>query len=95
MFPDFIIVAIIGWCGTGWPIHFPSVTGGGVEPGDWPPNCIMCGQIIGAASAVILVAVLGSNVANSGFLGMATLAFFGGSFGANLIGNLRSAVAGR
>lgn len=95
MFPDFILAAIIGWCGTGWPIRFPNVPGGGVEPGDWPPNCPMCGQLIGAISAVILVAVLGTNIAGSGLLGLALLSFFGGSFGSNLVANLRSMVAGR
>ena len=95
MFPDLIIAAIIGWCGTGWPIRFPNVPGGGVEPGDWPPNCPMCGAIVGAISAVILVAVLGSNIAGGGFVGLATLAFFGGSFGSKLVGGLRGMMAGR
>jgi hypothetical protein len=90
MVPNLIIAAIIGWCGTGWPIHFPRVGGsGGVEPGDWPPNCPMCGQFIGAISAVILVAALESTIASSGLVGLATVSFFGGSFGASLIGGLR------
>jgi len=90
MIPNLVIAAIVGWCGTGWPFRFPRVGGGGgVEPGDWPPNCPMCGQIIGAISAVILVSVLGSHFEGSGLLGLVTLSFFAGSFGSNLIGNLR------
>ena len=88
MVPNLIIAAIIGWCGTGWPILFPRVGGGG-EPGDWPPNCPMCGQFIGAISAVILVAALESTITSSGLVGLATVSFFGGSFGASLIGGLR------
>ena len=96
MFPDFILAAIVGWCGTGWPIHLkiPNVPGG-LEPGDWPPNCPMCGQIIGAISAVILVVVLGTNIQTAGIVGVAVVAFFGGSFGSNLIGSVRTLMAGR
>lgn len=91
MLQDFILAGIIGWCGTRWPIRFPPPPGGGGgEPGDWPPNCPMCGQIVGAISAIILVAVLGARLEGNGLLGLATLAFFGGNFGSNLIGSLRS-----
>jgi hypothetical protein len=96
MIYNYILAAIIGWCGTGWPIHFRGGGGGGgVEPGDWPPNCPMCGQIIGAASAVILVAIIGPSFESSGLLGLATIAFFGGSFGSNLLGSIRSLASGR
>jgi hypothetical protein len=94
MLYNYIIAAIVGWCGTGWPLHFPRVGGGGgVEPGDWPPNCPMCGQIIGAISAVILVAVVGPHFESSGLLGLGAIAFFGGSFGSNLIGGIRGIVS--
>lgn len=93
MIPNLVIAAIVGWCGTGWPIHFPRVPGGGVEPGDWPPNCKMCGQFIGAISAVILVAVVGPSFEGSGLFGLVTLSFFAGSFGSNLVGNLRGLVS--
>jgi hypothetical protein len=96
MLQNYILAAIIGWCGTGWPIRFPRPIGGGgggFDPDNpWPPNCPMCGQIIGAISAVILVAVLGPSV--DGLLGLATVAFFGGSFGSNLVGNLRGMMKG-
>lgn len=67
----------------------------GVEPGDWPTGCTMCGQLIGALSAVILVAVLGPIYVGAGFLGMFTIAFFGGNFGANVAGNLVGLTRGR
>jgi hypothetical protein len=96
MIPNLVLAAIIGWCGTGWPIHFRGGGGGGgVEPGDWPPNCWVCGPLVGAISAVILVAVLESTIASSGLVGLATVAFFGGSFGSSLIGGLRSTMSGR
>lgn len=91
MVPNLIIAAIIGWCGTGWPIRFPRVGGGdGGEPGDWPKGCPMCGQFIGALAAVILVAALGSSIESSGLGGLAIISFFGGSFGASLATGMRS-----
>jgi hypothetical protein len=96
MIPNLVIAAIVGWCGTGWPIRFPrgGGGGGGFDPDNpWPPNCPMCGQIIGAISAVILVAVLGPSFEGSGLFGLVTLSFFAGSFGSNLVGNLRGLVS--
>jgi len=89
---EYVLAAIVGWCGTGWPIRFPSVGGGGIEPGDWPPNCPMCGRLVGAIAGVIVVNVLGSMYADAGFLGTVTLAFFGGSFGSQLVGGILSMV---
>jgi hypothetical protein len=91
MWQTYLIAAIIGWCGTGWPIRFPIGGGGGTGGGDdpWPPNCPMCGQIVGAISAVILVAVLGSTIESAGLIGLATFSFFAGSFGSSLIGGIR------
>jgi hypothetical protein len=87
---DWILAGIIGWCGTGWPIHFRGGGGGGVEPGDWPPNCWVCGPLIGAISGIVIVYALGSHYAEAGLLGTATLAFFGGSFGSKLVGGVVS-----
>ena len=92
MIPNLVLAAIVGWCGTGWPFRFPRGTGGGggFDPDNpWPPNCPMCGQLIGAISAVILVAVLETTIAGSGLVGLVTVSFFAGSFGSNLVGNLR------
>ena len=87
---DFLLAAIVGWCGTGWPIRFPSVGGGGgVEPGDWPPNCPMCGGIVGSLSAILVVYIFGATYASAGLLGTVTLAFFGGSFGSQFLGSVR------
>ncbi|MDE2236137.1 MAG: hypothetical protein KGL13_09220 [Gammaproteobacteria bacterium] len=84
---DWIIAGIIGWCGTGWPIHFRGGGGGGVEPGDWgPPGCIVCGPILGIIGGIANVAIFGSHFTNMGMGGMAILAFFGGSFLASLGG---------
>ena len=92
---SWLLIAIIGWCGTRWPVHFNGGGGGGVEPGDWPTNCPMCGQIIGAISAVILVAVVGPLYTEVGFLATVAISFFGGNFGSNLVGNLVGLTRGR
>jgi hypothetical protein len=93
---DLILAAIVGWCGTGWPIRFPYVGGGGgVEPGDWPPNCPVCGPIVGALAGAVIVYAFGSHFASAGMLGTVTLAFFGGSFGASLIGGIRQIITKR
>lgn len=84
---DYILAAIVGWCGTGWPIRFPSVGGGGgVEPGDWPPNCPMCGAFVGAIAGVLTLVVLGAAFKDAGLIGTVVLAFFGGSFGSRVVG---------
>jgi len=88
MWQTYLIVAIAGWCGTGWPRRFPVVGGGGgVEPGDWPPNCWVCGPLVGAISAVILVAVLGSAVETAGLGGLMAFSFLAGSSRFPLCGN--------
>ena len=98
MWQNYLLAAIIGWCGTGWPIRFPIPPGGGGgggEPGDiGPPGCKVCNQLAGAVSAVILVAVVGPSFESTGLLGLAAISFFGGSFGANLLGGLRGSMRG-
>ena len=91
MWQHYLIAAFVGWCGTGWPRRWPIVGtgGGGVEPGDWPPNCPMCGGIVAAISAVILVAVLGPAAETAGLGGLIALSFFAGSFGSSLVGGIR------
>lgn len=90
MYWNLAIAAIVGWCGTGWPIRFPiggGKGGGGDDP--WPPNCwVVCGQIIGAISAVILVYLVERTITGSGLVGLVTVSFFAGSFGSNLVGSL-------
>jgi hypothetical protein len=94
MIPNLIIAAFVGWCGTYWP-HWPRLPGGtggggGFDPDNpWPPNCPMCGQIIGAISAVILAAVLEKTIEGNGLFGLMAISFFAGSFGSNFVGNLR------
>jgi hypothetical protein len=87
MWQTYLIAAIAGWCGTGWPRRWPGGGGGGGgEPGDWPPNCWVCGPIVGAISAVILVAVLGPAVESAGLGGLMAFSFLAGSFGNTLVG---------
>jgi hypothetical protein len=89
MWQLYLVAAIAGWCGTGWPIRWPGGGGGGGgEPGDWPPNCWVCGPLVGAISAVILLAVLGSTVESAGLVGVMTFSFLAGSFGATLVGGI-------
>lgn len=86
---DYVLAAIVGWCGTGWPIWpFPRVGGGGsgFDPDSpWPPNCWVCGKLWGSLAAILTLATLGSHYANEGLLGTVALSFFGGSFGASLV----------
>jgi len=90
---DWILAAIVGWCGTGWPIRIRGGGGGGVEPGDWPPNCWVCGPLVGAIAGVVIVYALGGYYAEAGMLGTVALAFFGGSFASTLLGGVRSMFA--
>jgi hypothetical protein len=87
---NLIIAFIVGWCGTGWPIRLPGGSGGGgIDPDwPWPPNCPVCGPLIGGISAIIIVFFLEPQSAGGWPLLMA-FAFFGGSFGASLAGSLR------
>ena len=52
----------------------------------------MCGPIVGALAGIVVVYALGPHFASAGMLGTVTLAFFGGSFGAKLVGGIRSLV---
>lgn len=90
-----IAAGLIGWCGTGWPIRFPfGGGGGGVEPGDWPPNCWVCGQLIGALAAIVLYAIFGREMAEIGFTGFAIVSFAAGSVANKLVGGLVAQVRG-
>ena len=91
MIPNLVLAAIAGGCGTYWPRRWPGGTGGGggFDPDNpWPPNCRVCGLIVGAISAVILVAVLETTIASSGLFGLLAVSFLTGSFGSNFIGGL-------
>jgi hypothetical protein len=93
MWQIYLIAAIVGWCGTGWPRHWPG-GGGTPEPG-WPDWwCPKCGGLIGAISAVILVAVLGSHVETAGLGGLIAFSFFAGSFGHSLVGTVAGLARG-
>jgi hypothetical protein len=83
---EYALAAIIGWCGTGWPIRFPGGGGGGWDPSDpWPDNCPVCGMIIGAIAGVVIWAVIGPEIAGEGLAEILVLSFFGGSFGSSLV----------
>jgi hypothetical protein len=88
---DWLVYAIIGICGTGWPRRFPGGGGGGggFDPDNpWPPNCPMCGALIGAISAVVVIYLVGPQFANAGFIGTAIISFAAGSAGNTLVGGL-------
>ncbi len=89
---ELILAAIIGWCGTYWPRRFPLPVPPGPYPNPddpWPPNCPVCGAIIGAIAAVVLWLVLGDQFGDT-VLDVAVVSFFGGAFGATLVGGLMS-----
>lgn len=94
---EYILAAIVGWCGTYWPRRWPLPPGPSPYPNPddpWPPNCPVCGAIIGAIAGVILWKVLEPRYGD-GFLEVAVMAFFGGAFGASLVGGLLGLVRGR
>ena len=88
---DWLVYALIGICGTGWPRRFPGGGGGGggFDPDNpWPPNCPMCGAVIGAISAVVVIYLAGAQFANAGFFGLALISFAAGSAGNTLVGGI-------
>ena len=94
---ELFIAFIVGWCGTGWPLRLPPPGGwgGGIEPGDWPPNCPMCGRIVGGLAGLLVVLIAGSAFAGAGLFGTVALAFFGGSFGNEAVLAARNAFMNR
>lgn len=90
---DWIIPAIVGWCGTGWPWRFPFPSGGGgTGPDDsWPPNCPMCGlitKIAGAILAVIIVNVLAGNELINGLAAVTVVSLAAGKVGGDIVNAL-------
>lgn len=91
---EFGLAFIIGWCGTYWPWRWRGPVGPGRDPDDpWPPNCWVCGPIIGGIAAVILEATVGKQV-GTGLLEDGMLWFFTGAFGSSLIGGLIGTLRG-
>jgi hypothetical protein len=88
---EYFIAFMIGWCGTYWPRRFPIPIGPGPrDPDDpWPPNCPVCGPIIGGIAAVVLEATIGREV-GTGLIEDGVLSFFAGAFGSTLVGGLLS-----
>lgn len=93
---DFAIPFIVGWCGTGWPWHFPGGGGGGGTDPDnpWPIGCAVCKRILGGIAAVILEMVLARQLANAGFGGHVAFDFFAGSFAVTLVGGVLALASG-
>ncbi|MEQ1687467.1 MAG: hypothetical protein ABL874_02715, partial [Sphingopyxis sp.] len=80
----------IGWCGTKWPWRWPGGSGGGgggFDPDNpWPPNCPMCGGIVGAISAVVVNELLhGSVLATSGILATTVISLAAGKVGSDIV----------
>jgi hypothetical protein len=88
---DWLIPAIIGWCGTGWPWRwrFPGGGGGGFDPDNpWPPNCAVCGlitDIAGAVVAVLVVQALAGNELVSGLAGITIVSLAAGKVGGDIV----------
>ncbi len=94
---QWLLLAVVGWCGTGWPWHFRGTVGGGsgTDPDNpWPPNCWVCGGIIGSISAIVIYPLVSAQVADAGFAGLVVTAFAAGSFGNSLIGGIVGMVRG-
>ena len=97
---DWLIPAIIGWCGTGWPWRFPipSGGGGGFDPDNpWPPNCPMCGLIpkfAGALLAVLVIRELGGIIFVSGSFGLTIISLGAGKVGADVVNAIGGMIGG-
>ena len=89
----YFLAFIVGWCGTYWPRRFPPIGGGGPGPRDpsdpWPPNCPMCGPLIGGIAALIFEAAVGAEIGRTFFEDVAAW-FFVGAFAASAVGSLMS-----
>ena len=87
---EYVLVALAGWVGAGWPITIGRRGGGGAglpDPEDPdPPLCWVCNFVIGAIAAVILWAVLAKELgADVGFGTTVVFGLIAGSFGASLV----------
>lgn len=90
---DWLIPAIVGWCGTGWPWRWPFVPsgtgGGGFDPDNpWPPNCPVCGLITrlgGAAVSIFAANALAGNELTSGLLGTVVVSLAAGKVGGDIV----------
>jgi hypothetical protein len=91
---DWIIPAVIGWCGTKWPWHIGG--GGGGGDGDpWPPNCAVCGPLIGALSALVINQLVGHSLAEAGFFANAFVSLVAGKVGSDIVGNVARLARGK
>jgi len=86
MWQHYLIAAIAGWSGGfGWQIDWSKF-----EPGDiGPPGCWVCKGIIGAISAIILVAIPGVYTEAAGVGVLIALSFFAGTFGSTLVAGVQ------
>jgi hypothetical protein len=96
---EYVLVALAGWVGSGWPVAASSRGRGGAglpNPDDPnPPLCWVCGLVVGAVAAVIFWALLGRQIApDGGLIPMVLVGFLAGSAGASLVGGVLD-LAGR
>jgi len=97
---DWLIPAIIGWCGTRWPWRFPLPPGGGGGGGfdpdnPWPPNCPMCGlvtSIAGAVAAVVINQALAGNDLLGGLAAVTVISLAAGKVGGDVVNGLAGMV---
>jgi hypothetical protein len=89
---DWLIPAIIGWCGTQWPWRwrFPGGGGGGgFDPDNpWPTNCPMCGlitDIAGAVVAVLVVRAVAGTELVSGLAAVTIVSLAAGKVGGDIV----------
>jgi hypothetical protein len=89
---EYVLVALAGWVGAGWPISIGR--GGGTagipDPEDPnPPLCWVCTFVIGAIAAVILWLVLAQELGpDAGFGTKVVFGLIAGSFGGSLVRGL-------
>ena len=81
---DWLIWGIIGWCGTRWPWHIGGGGGGDTDP--WPPNCWVCGGLIGFVAAILVAHLTGLSFAANGILTTTVVALASGKVGRDIVG---------
>lgn len=86
---EYGLAFLFGWCGTYWPFRwrFPGGGGGGSPDDPWPPNCRVCGPIVGGIAAIILEATIGKQI-GTGLIEDGLLWFAAGAFGSSLVGGV-------
>ena len=94
---EWLLIGLLGWCGNDILRFRPprGTGGGGFDPDNpWPPNCIVCGGLIGALTALLVLPVLNASIASAGFAGVVVASLAAGRVGGDIVGNIVGLIRG-